>query len=380
MKDFSLYIHIPFCKTKCHYCDFTSFKCSDSTMGPYVNNLIRELGLYKEKLRDYSIKTIFIGGGTPSTIDARYIEKILQFIYENYNIDSLEEVSIETNPGTLDKYKVKKYKEIGINRVSLGVQSLNNDILKSIGRSHKVEDVYTSLSLLREEGFNNINVDLMFSLPGQTMDDIEYSLWEMIKLQVEHISLYSLIIEDDTPLGILYKEGKLETINEDLDRKMYHRSIEILKDAGYNHYEISNFSKENKECLHNLAYWTIKPYLGVGLSSHSNIFSKRFFNYSDLKTYNECLTRNLLPVEGKEFIDKETLIGEYMIMGLRLIKGIDKEDYKDRFSQDIHTRYDHIIEKHKNNGLIKETDTHIALTQKGLDLANIVEADFFNIN
>lgn len=380
MKNFSLYIHIPFCKTKCHYCDFTSFKCNETTMDTYVNSLIRELSLYKEKLKNHSISTIFIGGGTPSSIDAKYIEKILNFVYENYNIDSLKEVSIETNPGTLDKYKVKKYKAMGINRVSLGVQSLNDDMLKSIGRSHKAEDVYRSLSLLREEGFKNLNADLMFSLPGQTMDDIEYTLSEIIKMDFEHISLYSLIIEENTPFGVLYKQGKIQPISEDLDRNMYHRSIEILKSAGYDHYEISNFAKDNKECLHNLAYWTIKPYLGVGLSSHSNMFSKRFFNYSDRDRYNESLRGNVLPIEGEEFIGRETLIGEYMIMGLRLIKGVDKDDYKDSFNEDIHSRYGHIIKKHKDNGLIKENDNHIALTQKGLDLSNIVELDFFNLN
>lgn len=380
MKYFSLYIHIPFCVRKCHYCDFTSFRCNFETIENYVDNLIVELSLYKDRLADYYIRTIFIGGGTPSSIDARHVERILKYVYENYRVDRLEEVSIEANPGTLDRFKVKKYKEIGVNRVSIGAQSLNNRMLKSIGRIHDVEDFHNSINLLRSEGFNNINVDLMFSLPGQTLEDLEYTLSEVIKLKVEHISLYSLIIEDNTALGKLYNRGLIEEVDEDLDREMYHRAIEILKKAGFQHYEVSNFSKKNYECKHNLAYWTIQPYLGVGVSSHSNLFSKRFYNYSDLKTYNEYINKNRLPVEDEEFIEKNTLIGEYMIMGLRLIEGINKEDYRNRFSEDINTRYLEVIKKNKEAGLLIETDTNISLTKRGLDLANIVEADFYNIN
>lgn len=380
MKHFSLYIHIPFCIRKCHYCDFTSFRCNKETIDNYINNLIKELSLYKEKLIDYSIKTVFIGGGTPSSVDAIYIEKILEYVYENFNIDVLEEVSIEANPGTLDLYKVKKYKSLGINRVSLGVQSLDNRILKCIGRIHNARDFYNSLNLLKNEGFNNINVDLMFSLPGQTMDDLEYTLSEIIRLDIEHISLYSLIIEDDTTLGRLYNKGLVEPIDENLDRKMYHRAIEILKNAGYDHYEISNFAKRHQKCSHNLAYWKIQPYLGVGVSSHSNLFSKRFYNYSNFKTYNDSLRKDTLPIDGEEVIDKDTLIGEYMIMGFRLIDGIDVKEYRNRFSEDIYNRYGDVISKHKKGGLINEINSHIALTKKGLDLANIVEIDFYNIS
>lgn len=380
MKAFSLYIHIPFCKSKCHYCDFTSFLCNNETMSKYIKNLMVELSIYKERLKEYRISTIFIGGGTPSTIDAKYIEEILNYIYDNYNTDLLEEISIEINPGTIDEYKVKKYKKLGINRISLGVQSINDKILKSIGRSHNVQDVYSSIDILKNQGFNNINADLIFSLPGQTIEDIEYSLREIIRLELEHISLYSLIIEDDTPLGRLYNRGLVEYIDEDLDREIYHKSIEILKNAGYEHYEVSNFAKNNKKCLHNLAYWRIQPYLGVGLSSHSNLFSERFYNYSDMSKYNESLSTGNLPLEGRELIDKETEIGEYMIMGLRLIQGVNIREYQERFSEDIYSRYGQVISKHKANELLRDSDGHLSLTKKGLDLANLVEVDFFNIS
>lgn len=380
MKNFGLYIHIPFCMSKCHYCDFTSFRCNEETIDNYTNNLIIELSLYKEKLMDYSIETIFIGGGTPSSIDSSYIGKILKYVYENFDITNLKEVSIEANPGTLDHFKVKEYKAMGIDRVSLGVQSLNDDILKSIGRIHDSKDFYNSLNILRQFGFNNINTDLMFSLPGQTIEDIEFTLHEIIKFDIEHISLYSLIIEEDTILGKLYNKGLVQSIDEDLDRKIYHRSKDILKSSGYEHYEISNFAKNNKKCTHNLAYWKIKPYLGVGISSHSNMFSKRFYNFSNFKSYNNCITSNTLPIEGEELIDKDTLIAEYMIMGLRLIEGINIQEYQDRFSENIYDRYGDIISKHKKNGLLKDIDSHIILTEKGLDLANIVEVDFYNID
>lgn len=379
MEPLSLYIHIPFCMSKCHYCDFTSFICNKDTMDKYVENLIREINLYKDKLGHYSIRTIFIGGGTPSSIDPKYIEKILKLIYENFNIDNLQEVSIEANPGTLDSYKASTYRKSGINRISLGIQTLNDKLLKNIGRIHSSQDFYKSLKILRNEGFNNINADLMFSLPGQTMEDLEYTLSEIIRMDIEHISMYSLILEEDTPLAKLYDKGVYKPIDEDLDRAMYHNAIEILKKSGYKHYEISNLTKENYQCKHNLAYWKTHPYLGLGLGSHSNIFGKRFFNYSDFKSYGLALEKNNLPIEGEEDIDHLTSIVEYMIMGLRLIDGICKEEYKNRFGQDIHQRYGHVISENKKKGLIKENNSHIALTEKGLDLANLVEFDFYNI-
>ena len=379
MEPLSIYVHIPFCMSKCHYCDFTSFICNKDTMDKYIEDLIREINLYKDKLGNYSIRTIFIGGGTPSSIDPKYIEKILRLIYKNFNIEKLQEVSIEANPGTLDNHKARIYKQSGINRISLGLQTLNDNLLKTIGRIHTSQDFYESLNILRNEGFNNINVDLMFSLPGQTMEDLENTLSEIIRLDLEHISIYSLILEEDTPLAKLYDKGIYKEIDEDLDREMYHKSIEILKKSGYDHYEISNLTKGNYQCKHNLTYWKTQPYLGLGLGSHSNVFGKRFFNYSDFKSYGLALGKNKLPIQGEESIDHLTSIVEYIIMGLRLIDGIDKEEYKNIFGQDIDQRYANVISKNKERGLIKESNSHIYLTEKGLDLGNLVEFDFYNI-
>ena len=376
MDPFSLYVHIPFCEKKCHYCDFISFSKEEKNISSYIENMIKEISLYKEKLTNYYLNTIFIGGGTPSCIDAKYIKLLLEHIYNTFNSKSITEITIEANPGTLDIEKVKTYKSIGINRVSLGVQSLNDQLLKSIGRIHSSKDVLESIDLLRKVGIDNINVDLMFGLPNQTMDDLEDTLNKVLELDIEHISLYGLIIEDGTLINKWYKKGLLQIPSEDAERNMYHNSVDLLEHYGILQYEISNFSKPYKQCKHNLIYWKVKPYLGVGLSSHSNLFGKRFWNYSSLAAYNNKLINDLLPIEDEESIDKDMEIAEYCILGLRLNEGIDKKEFKNRFELDIEDKYMDIISKHQNNGLIHNNKNNIRLTSKGLDLSNVVEVDF----
>lgn len=376
MKEISLYIHIPFCISKCYYCDFSSFSNMNHRVDDYINSLINELSLYKERLKEYSIKTIFIGGGTPSSIAPKHIYNILQFIHKNFSTDKLIEVTIEANPGTLDKEKVKLYKEAGINRVSMGVQTLDNDLLKSIGRIHDVQDFYRSYETLREGDIKNINVDLMFGLPNQSMDNVISSLEKVIGLGVEHISYYGLILEEGTKLHKLYEEGKVFLPDEDTERLMYHKATEYLISHGYNHYEISNYALPNFECKHNLVYWDVEPYLGVGLSSHSNIDGKRFWNTSNINIYIENLNKKTMAIEGEEIIDRETEIEEFCILGLRKISGIDKTQFKNRFGIEIEKVYKDIINKHINNGLILNDGNYIRLTKLGLDLSNLVEVDF----
>lgn len=376
MKNLSLYIHIPYCERKCYYCDFTSFPKKNKDIDLYFENLIKELSLYKDKISNYSIDTIFIGGGTPSSIDENYIKKVLDYINENFNTSKLKEVTIEANPGTLSIYKLNQYMSMGINRISLGVQSSNNNLLKSIGRIHTWEDFLTSFKIAKKVGFENINVDLMFGLPGQTLEDIESTLNEIISLEIPHISFYSLILEEDTLMNKWFNKGLLELPDEDLERQMYNYIVKTLKNNNYTHYEISNFAKAGYECEHNLSYWKVKPYLGVGISSHSNLFNKRFWNYSNMSSYNNALNNDNLPIKGEEKIDLDMEIAEYCIMGLRLISGINKDEYKDRFNEDINDRYYKVIQKHLENGLISEDSETIKLTTKGLDLANLVEVDF----
>lgn len=375
MKDLGIYIHIPFCKSKCYYCDFISFPNSYGESKYYINYLLREMDLYKEKLASYRIRTIFIGGGTPSHIEGKYIYKVLDHIYKNFNVKDLEEVTIEANPGTLDEEKLKIYKEAGINRVSLGVQSLDDQLLKGIGRSHTSRDVYDSIEKIRKAGFSNINVDLIFGLADQGLKECERALREMARLDIEHISHYSLIVEDNTLMDKWHREGKIQLPDEDLEREMYYLSKEILKDRGYKHYEISNFAKPGFESQHNLFYWQLKPYIGFGLASHSNLAGWRFWNLDRFKDYYHSIDLGKLPMADQEKIDREMEMAEYLILGMRLIEGISRKEFQKRFNLSVEEVYGDILEKHRKDGLVDLGEEYIKFTPKGLDLSNRVYVD-----
>lgn len=374
--DLGLYIHIPFCEKKCYYCDFLSYVNKDERIEEYIDGLIKELSMYKEKLDNPKINTIFIGGGSPSSIEAIYIKRILTYIRNNFNVENLQELTIEINPGDLDYKKAKIYKEAGINRISLGLQTLDNKILKSIGRNHTVEDFFNSYHILKELGFNNINVDLIFGLPKQDINNIVYDLEKILELDIKHISYYGLILEPGTKMTKWYEEGKLDLPSEEEERDIYHKIIKKLRKSRFNHYEISNYSKEGYECRHNITYWEIKPYIGVGVSSHSNINNKRFWNTKGLDDYINKINNKEFPIVGEEIIDREMEIAEYSIMGIRFIKGIDKNKFKNRFGKDISSIYGDVIEKHIRDGLLKEEANYLLLTDRGIDLANLVEMDF----
>lgn len=376
MKDLSIYIHIPFCSSKCYYCDFTSFTGQINRVQEYIHSLIIELSIYKEKVKDYKIKTIFIGGGTPSAIDPKHIYKVLDYIYKNYNISQDMEVTMELNPGTLELEKLNIYKEAGINRISIGLQTLNNNILKKLGRIHSGEDFLHSYNMLNRAGFENINVDLIFNLPDQTIEDGMKDVETLVELGVKHISYYSLIIEPGTVMHKWDVENRLKLLDEDSERELYHSVRDYLKANGYHHYEISNFALKDHECKHNMVYWKINSYIGVGLSSHSYLNNKRFWNTNNLNDYIEDLNNGKLPIEEDEFITKEIEMAEACIFGLRLVEGIDKREFKDRFGVDVTVLYKDSVNKHKNSELLLEDDNYLRLTDKGLDLSNIVELDF----
>lgn len=375
MKDLAIYIHIPFCMSKCYYCDFISFPGLDNKVEEYIEYLIQEISLYKDTLKEYKVKTIFIGGGTPSYLEAKYIDKILNEIYKRFNTKKIEEITIEANPGTLDKNKLKAYKEIGINRISLGVQSLNDRLLKTIGRSHTSYDFYKSYELIKSLGFKNVNTDLIFGLPYQTLEDLESTLERIIELEVEHISFYSLILEENTLMNKWYHKGKISLPDEDIERQMYHDGIKLLKNNGYKHYEISNFAKEGYECRHNLFYWKLKPYIGFGIAAHSNLNGKRFWNFSNFSSYYNYLDKKVPALEGEELINREMEIAEYLIMGLRLINGINKNEFTNRFHIKIEDIYGDILKKHEEQGLLITDGENIRFTTKGLDISNIVYVD-----
>ena len=372
MKEISLYIHIPFCKKKCWYCDFPSFCGKDYLMMDYVKALTREIALRTE---NYIMKTIFIGGGTPTYLSLDCLNYLKEAMLKiNKIIDC--EFTVECNPGTLNEDNLKLLKSMGVNRLSIGLQAAQNEILKSIGRIHDMNDFTANYKLAREIGFNNINVDIMFGLPNQSLDQWRETINKVCKLSPEHISSYSLIIEEDTPFYNQYKENKLNLPQENIERSMYFETLKLLKEFGYNQYEISNYSKEHKECRHNLVYWNLEDYIGCGSGAHSFIENLRYRNEEKIEEYiMDINSKNNSYVEIKENTLEDT-IEEFMFMGLRKIDGIKEQIFKNRFGKDIDFFYKEVIEKHKDNGLLKRENDSIFLTERGIELSNYVMSDF----
>ena len=372
LEDLSLYIHIPFCKKKCYYCDFPSYSGKEGLIDDYVLALKKEIQLYAADLRDYKIQTIFIGGGTPSILKGDQIQEIIDCIKKNYNLDKNIEVSMEANPGILDMEKLEIYYNSGINRLSIGLQACQNNLLISLGRIHSYEDFAKNLQDARTVGFDNINVDLMFGLPHQKMIDWKKSLENIIKLDVPHISTYSLIVEEGTPFYQWKESGKINRPSEELELEMYHGAISYLKSNGYNHYEISNFAQKGYSCRHNETYWKNQSYLGLGSAAHSYFQKSRFSNFTDIQKYIEYINLGKKPIDIRTNPSIKDEISETMFLGLRMMEGISIEDFKKRFNKspfDIYEKKFHILNEKK---LLTWDENHIYLTPKGIDLANIV--------
>lgn len=380
MKNIGIYIHIPFCKQKCKYCDFVSFKCNESKYEDYFNCVIKEIVDQVAEVKEHNeqIDTIYIGGGTPSVVPTDYIVSILNAIFDNYLVCKDAERTIEINPGTVDEEKLREYKEIGINRVSIGLQSTNDELLKMLGRIHtysEFEDVY---EMVRRVGFDNINVDLMIGLPNQTLDDVEDSLSRIIEKNPEHVSVYSLILEEETQLFDLVNEGKLELPSEDLEREMYWKVKEVLEKNGYNHYEISNFAKSGYESKHNSNCWNQHEYLGFGLAAHSYYDEMRYSNITNLNQYIENIKNNqsVYNVIFHEKQSKEDMMKEYMLLGLRKIDGLKISEFKEKFVDNPVYIFRNQLNKLVNENLVEITENNIKLTNKGIDLANQVWMEF----
>lgn len=372
VEDISLYIHIPFCQSKCLYCDFCSFSNLFDCVEKYVFNLKREIDIYEEKLKKYKIKTIYIGGGTPSVIDGKFIYEIMDYIFRKLNISNLEEITIEVNPKTLNSNKLEIYKDLGINRISIGVQSMNDEMLKRIGRIHTVKDFINTYNLIRKFNFDNVSFDLMFNLPDQSLFDSIRTLELAAELKPDHISYYSLKVEEGTPFYKEFIDGKLKLPDEDTERQMYHRAIDFLETKGYLHYEISNFARKGYESKHNLVYWRCLPYIGLGLSAHSYFENYRYGNTNNLEHYLKEIAKGRLAIEEKEYISSNMEMAEYMILGLRLINGVNYKAFEDKFKTSLFNIYGDILNKFIVNGLLEKRNDSIALTKKGLDLCNIV--------
>ncbi len=376
-KKIGVYIHIPFCKQKCFYCDFISFAGQEKMQERYIESLKKEINTWYEKIkdRDIEISTIYIGGGTPSCIDSEKIKEILELIKFKSKETS---ITIEVNPGTVTKEKLDDYIEAKIDRLSIGLQSSNNILLKEIGRIHKYEDFLETYKLARKEGFKNINVDLMIGLPNQTIGDIKETLQKIVELNPEHISVYSLIVEEGTQIEKMIKAGKLNLPDEELERNMYWFVKDYLELNGYIHYEISNFAKLGFESKHNLDCWKQKEYIGFGLAAHSYIGKKRFCNISKLEQYienveNSNFDKNIIIQEVQT---KEDMMKEYMILGLRKIEGIKISEFEKNFCENPIMIFKEELNKLVSDGLIIIDGDVIKISNKGLDLANLVWEEF----
>lgn len=378
MKSLGIYIHIPFCKKKCDYCDFISYAGKEEKQEEYVNALIEDIKKYSQEAKDYEIDTIYFGGGTPSFLQAEFIEDILENIKENYNLSENAEITLEVNPGTANKEKLIKYLEIGINRLSIGLQSTHNRLLKLIGRIHTFEEFLDVYGAAYEVGFKNINVDLMLALPTQTLDEIIGSVRKVVALRPEHISLYSLILEEGTLLEKKISSGELELLDERLERQMYWRTKEILEQNGYEHYEISNFAKKGYSSKHNVNCWKQNEYFGFGVAAHSYFKGKRFSREKDLNSYiknieNKDFEKN---ITIEEIQDREATAKEYMMLGLRKIDGISISEFERKFEINPLFYFRFEISKLEEKGLIEVDLDNIKLTKKGLDFANYVFEEF----
>lgn len=366
-KEIGIYIHIPFCKQKCYYCDFTSFANSNQYIEKYVEQLKNEI--LKQDLSKYKIATIYIGGGTPSYIDSSFIIDILKLI----PVTEAKEITIEVNPGTVTEEKLLAYHKAGINRISIGLQTTNNRLLHTIGRIHNFKDFIKTYQLARKVGFKNINVDLMIGLPTQDLQDIEESIHKIIELKPEHISVYSLIIEENTKIENLIQTGKLKEVEEKTEREMYWLVKNKLEHLGYKHYEISNFAKENYESKHNIDCWEQKEYIGFGLAAHSYLDNKRYSNTEDLKKYLENVENNRMIHEIQNIEEQRK---EYMLLGLRKIEGVNIQKFKNKFVENPIYLYREELNKLVKDKLIEIEANNIKLTKKGIDLANLVWEEF----
>ncbi|MDO4519426.1 MAG: radical SAM family heme chaperone HemW [Eubacteriales bacterium] len=370
-KNLELYIHIPFCVRKCRYCDFLSGPASENTQKEYVKALTNEINGIREEA-EYSVSSIFIGGGTPSILEADLIVEIMKCLQEKFTIDDHAEITIETNPGTLTKEKLMKYRASGINRLSMGLQSPNGDELKMLGRIHDYSVFEENYRLARFCGFTNINVDLMFALPDQTPQKWEENLRKIAALHPEHISAYSLIIEEGTPFAAM----ELNLPSEDDEYQMYEDTAKILREYDYEQYEISNYAQKGYVCRHNDGYWTMQEYLGLGLGASSLYRGERFTNTTDLADYIEYSSSPEQIREHRQRLTRENQIEEFMFLGLRRTEGISKTQFQKCFGVPVEQYYRDVIRKYTEYALLKDENDRIFLTRKGIHVSNAVMAEF----
>ena len=402
----SLYIHIPFCLKKCSYCDFLSAPQDEETRKRYVRALIREIRSRKNWAEETGrhVDTIFLGGGTPSVLTADQVGRIMEAVYGFFDVEKDAEISMELNPGTADQEKMRAFRQAGINRLSIGVQSLQDQELRLLGRIHNTGQAKEAFLMARKAGFDNVNIDLMSALPGQTFSSWADTLTGICAWEPEHISAYSLIMEPGTEFAALQDAGKLPSLpDEDTDREMYRYTEDYLAGHGYRHYEISNYAKPGRECRHNCGYWTGHPYLGLGIGAASYVDGARFSNIADLKTYlsylepadeealsgekmtdlpgSESPTGSTAWLEGictdRHVLTEEEKIEEFMFLGLRMCGGVERTRFERRFpGHTLEEIYGDVLRRHLAQGVMEETEKGYRLNERGIDISNYILADY----
>lgn len=410
-RNLSIYVHIPFCKSKCIYCDFLSFGgCDYLEQKEYINALCNEIAAWKSISKDYRVKTIFFGGGTPSYMDAGLLIKVFKQIRYVFEISMDAEITIEGNPDSLRFENLKAYREAGINRLSIGLQSANNEVLLALNRVHNYDQFLAAFGSARTAGFNNINIDVMSGLPGESQESYIHTLGKVADLCPEHISAYSLIVEEGTPLAA--NQALLDMLpTEEEDRILYARTKMLLKNSGYNRYEISNYAREGFECRHNTAYWTGEEYLGLGLGASSYLkihgadgtwetvrfsgmekpgeyvgrFCSNFFESvleEELQSQCSCQEENMVVSLIRDyymnvsFQKRKDSMEEFVFLGLRMMKGISMSAFQEKFGVAIESIYGKIIDKYVGNGLLVRSGDRLYLSDKGIDVSNVVMAEF----
>ena len=374
MKKAGLYIHIPFCKVKCVYCDFYSITKKEGQIPIFTKCLLKEIDNYKHYAGKWKFDTIFFGGGTPSLLPAKYLEQILQKLHDTFDTSNVQEVSLEANPGEAPLQHLKDIRNLGVNRLSMGFQSFNDKILQQLGRLHKSKDCLMTFNNARKAGFDNINTDMIFNIPGLSSNEWKKDLHTITDLDPEHISAYSLTVEPETKLFNLVKNKKVLMPIEDIDIEQFLTTEEILSNNGYNHYEISNYCKETKECKHNLHYWKLSPYLSFGPSAHSHDLKKRWWNVRSLDDYITSISSNKNPIQDSELLSRKDSYNEIILNGLRLSNGINRDLLKEY--QDIINNKS--LEKiNKRWDCISITDKNIKLTNKGFLFVDEITQELF---
>ena len=400
MKNLELYIHIPFCMKKCAYCDFLSFPCDEKTQVAYADALIREIEHYGPKMKNYVVSTIFVGGGTPTWLDEEKMAEIFDAIYTYFQVSNEAEITMECNPGTVMPEKLNLYKKAGVNRLSIGLQSADDEELQLLGRVHTFETFVKTYEMARTAGFKNINVDLMSGIPFQTAEKFLHTLQKVVRLKPEHISVYSLIVEKGTPFYDVYQSdlelqeaGKPTQMlpTEDEVYRIIKLTQRYLKKTGYEQYEISNFAQPGVECTHNIGYWTRENYLGLGIGAASLVDNIRYTNISEIETYIERTKQiQLLSFEQPQedvtvgtnlhaeafSVSRKAQMEEFMFLGLRMNQGVTRQQFQDAFGIPIEGIYKDALEHLKAEGLLEIRAGHITLTEKGQDLSNYALAQF----